>query len=460
MSRLTKILQAVQAERQSAVSQECDSNSMDPTNLPSTVDHSPLPHGEEAHEETNMSNETLPVADAPPAVGDIAVATDGNSTVVESPVAVSTEGVKEVFGFITSKEKRLQWTLKQMPKWHQELVTELEDLEKQLKDAKRAQKDATVRELDVQIATLKKEIADLEEETEAFEADLAQIQAKKKGKVSQEADSSDAVSVPAVVAEEEVRADVAPAVRGAITEDTAAAEVPTVDESDDVITEEDFEELVAVETGLENLIASLEQFGEKGLNVQGLHFAVTTYNTLRERVGFEAVSVESIGHDELKASAREMLEGVQRLTYSMEGWKGALGGLIPTAILSFIPFGTAITGAVQGQMLQDRINEVERLKAQLDSLGKQINEKIVAKKPEGSARVRRAKVAIAGMAGGGYGWVLGPFYTIFAPFLGHEIEELGKEARALQKKIEAKEKEVADLLNKELKKAKKEVAKK
>lgn len=100
----------------------------------------------------------------------------------EIDLEVSTEGLKEVVGFITSKEKRLIWSLKKMPDDLAEARAEMTKAKQNLAIAKKNGKVSEIKKAENDLAIWADEVEELELTQTAFKEELARIQAKRKEK--------------------------------------------------------------------------------------------------------------------------------------------------------------------------------------------------------------------------------------------------------------------------------------
>jgi len=94
-------------------------------------------------------------------------------------LSVSTESFKSVIKFIVSKERRLEWSLEQSPKWNAEIDADIADVRERIAAAKKADNPAKVRKLEEELAwyiELKDDAAATDKE---FREELARIRAKK-----------------------------------------------------------------------------------------------------------------------------------------------------------------------------------------------------------------------------------------------------------------------------------------
>lgn len=238
-------------------------------------------------------------------------------------LSVSTESFKSVIKFIVSKERRLEWSLEQSPKWQAEIDAEIKAVREKIAAAKADENPVRVRKLEEELAWY----IDVKDESEAtdkeFREELARIRAKKAAAqkvVSTEAFDDAAAAAAAAFAEGAAGAAEAAAAAtggdaGEVTEAAAAvaedvAEQVAEDagaeagaEAAEDVADEDLAagdaELDGIETSIDEGESHVEEYEQAAATmeslIEALQDAQRSGGLTPQAARFATITMESVG---------------------------------------------------------------------------------------------------------------------------------------------------------------------
>lgn len=234
-------------------------------------------------------------------------------TIVQDSAAegavVSTEGIKDIVGFVTSKEKRLAWSLKKLPGEIERAKKTIAELKGHKADAIKKNAKLSVQVFTTQIAEWENELTELLDTQKSFKADLVRIQAEKAkkaaAKVSQESDTTGDVAVAAAAGVAEGAAAAAEAVAAAVQavsgeEGAVAADVSTtevqdaVEEAADAAADASEEAAEAVDAVADAVDSSDEAVETASAEIEELEEAIAEGDAHAEKYEEASATLESL----------------------------------------------------------------------------------------------------------------------------------------------------------------------